>query len=223
MRIFLFFILTSLVYSQVFNKDSEQINSTRHIQNIKFASTTSTVFTFDNISKNKKIALTTFFISSNKNLNFNSSSVLMGSIKISWNLNLTGRMSANSYQKRAINIYGWGLSYKPGKEEKFSPWNFGVNSAIYRSYNNVRFSSLNLSIIRKILWRNIDLFLGVSSSNVKGIDYQFEKNLGSQNFEYNHSNLIMGTTINFVGINILTKYYYNVDNYAILIGLQKEF
>ena len=54
--------------------------------------------------------------------------VIAGSIKISWNLSIAGRMSAFSNQKNAINIFVLGLAYKAVKEDNFSRWNFVVIS-----------------------------------------------------------------------------------------------
>ena len=155
--------------------------------------------------------------------NLNLIPVLLGSIKISWNLALTGRMSAFSNKNKAINIYGWGLSYKPGREDKISPWTFRANSGIYRSFNTIRSSSFSLSLSRNIYLKNFDILLGFSSNNVKGINYQDSQSIVSQNFKYNFNTIIFGTTIDFMGIKILPSFNYNSKNFKMLIGLQKEF
>ena len=145
--------------------------------------------------------------------NLNMIPVLLGSIKISWNLALNGRMSAFSKENKAINIYGWGISYKPGKEDKISPWVFRANSGIYRSFNMIRSSSFSLSLSRDIYLKNFDILLGFSSNNVKGINYQDSQNIVSQNFKYNFNTIIFGTTVDFMGIKILPRINYNSNNY----------
>jgi hypothetical protein len=219
MRTFLCLIFTSLIYSQVVNSEIESINPEQQLKDIKNFSTASTIFSFERLGRNKNIALTSFLVAGNQNSSFRRAQVLVGSIKISWNLDLIGRMStAYSNKNNALNIYGWGISYKPGKEEKISPWSYGINSGVSRLYNINRSSSFSLSIMRSVLLNNYSFSLGVSSVNVKGVNYSV-----GQNFQYNFSNFIIGTTINFSGIKVLPNYTYSSNNSMISVGLQKEF
>lgn len=219
MRTFLCLIFTSLIYSQVVNSEIESINPEQQLKDIKNFSTASTIFSFERLGRNKNIALTSFFVAGNQNFSFRRYQVLVGSIKISWNLDLIGRMSsAYSNKNNALNIYGWGISYKPGKEEKISPWSYGINSGVSRLYNINRSSSFSLSIMRSVLLNNYSFSLGVSSINVKGVNYSI-----GQNFQYNFSNFIIGTTINFSGIKVLPNFTFSSNNSMISIGLQKEF
>ncbi len=132
-------------------------------------------------------------------------------------------MSAFSNEKKAINIYGWGLSYKPGAEDKLSPWTIMANSGIYRSFNMIRSSSFSLSLSRNISMKNFDILLGFSSKNVKGMNYKDNEDIVPQNFKYNFNSIIFGTTVDFIGIKILPSINYNSDDFTMLIGLQKEF
>jgi len=219
MRTFLCLIFTSLIYSQVVNSEIESINPEQQLKDIKNFSTASTIFSSERLGKNKNIALTSFFVARNQSPSYQRAQVLVGSIKISWNLDLIGRMSsAYSDKNNALNIYGWGISYKPGKEEKISPWSYGINSGVSRLYNINRSSSFSLSIMRSVLLNNYSFSLGVSSVNVKGVNYSV-----GQNFQYNFSNFIFGTTINFRGIKVIPNYTYSSDNSMISVGLQKEF
>jgi hypothetical protein len=219
MRTFLCLIFTSLIYSQVVNSEIESINPEQQLKDIKNFSTASTIFSSERLGKNKNIALTSFFVARNQSPSYQRAQVLVGSIKISWNLDLIGRMSsAYSDKNNALNIYGWGISYKPGKEEKISPWSYGINSGVSRLYNINRSSSFSLSITRSVLLNNYSFSLGVSSINVKGVNYSI-----GQNFQYNFSNFIIGTTINFSGIKVLPNFTFSSNNSMISIGLQKEF
>ena len=219
MRTFLCLIFTSLIYSQVVNSEIESINPEQQLKDIKNFSTASTIFSSERLGKNKNIALTSFFVARNQSPSYQRAQVLVGSIKISWNLDLIGRMSsAYSDKNNALNIYGWGISYKPGKEEKISPWSYGINSGVSRLYNINRSSSFSLSIMRSVLLNNYSFSLGVSSINVKGVNYSV-----GQNFQYNFSNFIIGTTINFSGIKVLPNFTFSSNNSMISIGLQKEF
>ena len=230
MRFTFYLILSSLIFAEASASNTDQLNNTLNSTNrfeekayVKNATIASTVSSHIIISNNKNIALAGFLLSANKNTNFNLSPVLLGSIKISWNLALTGRMSAFSNEKKAINIYGWGLSYKPGAEDKLSPWTIMANSGIYRSFNMIRSSSFSLSLSRNISMKNFDILLGFSSNNVKGMNYQDNQDIVPQNFKYNFNSIIFGTTVDFIGIKILPSINYNSDDFTMLIGLQKEF
>ena len=230
MRFTFYLILSSLIFAEASASNTDQpnsiLNSTNRFEEkayVKNATIASTVSSHITISNNKNIALAGFLLSANKNTNFNLSPVLLGSIKISWNLALTGRMSAFSNEKKAINIYGWGLSYKPGAEDKLSPWTIMANSGIYRSFNMIRSSSFSLSLSRNISMKNFDILLGFSSNNVKGMNYQDNQDIVPQNFKYNFNSIIFGTTVDFIGIKILPSINYNSDDFTMLIGLQKEF
>ena len=190
---------------------------------VKNSTIASTIFLPTHIVSNKNIALSSFFISDNKNSDFDSTPVLIGSIKLSWNLSLLGRVSASSNEKKAINIYGWGLSYKPGSEDRKSPWNIGINSGVYKHFNSISSSSFSFSFMRKIYLRKSNVFLGISSNNVKGVNYNINQNIDSQDFKYNFSNFIFGTTIKLKGIKILPIFNYSTDNFVVIVGLQKEF
>ena len=190
---------------------------------VKNSTIASTIFLPTHIVSNKNIALSSFFISDDKNSDFDSTPVLIGSIKLSWNLSLLGRMSASSNEKKAINIYGWGLSYKPGSEDTKSYWNIGINSGVYKHFNSISSSSFSFSFMRKIYLRKSNVFLGISSNNVKGVNYNINQNIDSQDFKYNFSNFIFGTTIELKGIKILPMFNYSTDNFVVIVGLQKEF
>ena len=230
MRFTFCLILASLIFTEASALNTTQPISIFNSNNpdeekayVKNAAIASTVSSHIQIGNNKNIGLASFLISANESANLNLIPVLLGSIKISWNLALTGRMSAFSNKNKAINIYGWGLSYKPGREDKISPWTFRANSGIYRSFNTIRSSSFSLSLSRNIYLKNFDILLGFSSNNVKGINYQDSQSIVSQNFKYNFNTIIFGTTVEFMGIKFLPSFYYNSNNFKMLIGLQKEF
>ena len=77
--------------------------------------------------------------------------------------------------------------------------------------------------MRIVTLNNYSVTLGVSTNNVKGINYKAEQKLDSENFQNNFSNVIIGTTINFMGIKLLPSYVYNSNKSIVSIGLQKEF
>ena len=230
MRIPFCFIFSSLIFAQVnksFPLELNRIQSLDSFDNkklyIKNSSLASTLFLPMYSGRNKNIVLSNFMILGETDSKIELTPVIAGSIKVSWNLSIAGRMSAFSNQNNAINIYGWGLAYKPGKEDKLSPWNFGLSSGVYQSFNKIRTSSFSLSIIRTISLSKLDVFMGISSSNVKGIDYSIDQKSDSQNIQKIFNSFLIGTTFEFRGIKVLPAVNYSVDSFVMAIGLQKEF
>lgn len=230
MRILFCFIFSSLIFAQVNKPFLVELNRIQSLESfdskklyIKNSSIASTLFLPIYSDRNKNIALSSFMVLGEKDSEVELAPVIAGSIKISWNLSIAGRMSAFSNQKNAINIYGWGLAYKPGKEDKLSPWNFGVSSGVYQSFNKLRISSFSLSIIRTISLSKRDAYIGIYSNNVKGIDYSIDQKLDSQNIQKNFSSFLIGTTFKVRGIKVLPTVNYSVDSLVMAIGLQKEF
>ena len=93
--------LTTSQPNSIFNSNN-QVEEKAYVKNATIASTVSSHI---QIGNNKNIGLASFLISANESANLNMIPVLLGSIKISWNLALIGRMSTFSNKNKAINIY----------------------------------------------------------------------------------------------------------------------
>ena len=103
MRFTFCLILASLIFTEasalnttqpigIFNSNNPN-EEKAHLKNAAIASTVSSHI---QIGNNNTIGLASFLISANESANLNLIPVLLGSIKISWNLALTGRMAACS-------------------------------------------------------------------------------------------------------------------------------
>ena len=110
MRFTFCLILASLIFTEASALNTTQPISIFNSNNpdeekayVKNAAIASTVSSHIQIGNNKNISLASFLISANESANLNLIPVLLGSIKISWNLALTGRMSAFSNKNKAIN------------------------------------------------------------------------------------------------------------------------
>ena len=135
-------------------------------------------------------------------------------IKISWNLLIKGRMANFSSDKRAIQMYGWGLTLKPGSMEEPSQWRILFDSGRINSNNQFRLSAMSFSIIKFFKWNNFILNSGFGTNMINVFTYNQSDNY---NFQTNYFSLglsakllgirlspqvIVGSKINFISISI---------------------
>ena len=135
-------------------------------------------------------------------------------IKISWNLSIKGRMANFSSDKRAIQMYGWGLTLKPGSMEEASQWSILFYSGRINSNAQFRLSAMSVSVIRFYKWNNFQLHSGFGTNMIDVFTYNSSDNY---DFQTNFINLglstklfgltlspqvLVGSKINFISISI---------------------
>ena len=135
-------------------------------------------------------------------------------IKISWNLSIKGRMANFSSDKRAIQMYGWGLTLKPGSIEEPSQWRILFDSGRINSNAQFRLSAMSVSAIRFYKWNNFQLHSGFGTNMIDVFTYNSSDNY---DFQTNFINLglsaklfgltlspqvLVGSKINFISISI---------------------
>ena len=92
-------------------------------------------------------------------------------IKISWNLSMRGQIANYSSDKRAIQMYGWGLTLKPGLIDEPSKWRILFDSGRINSNGHFQLSALKLSVIKFFTWNNYKLHSGFGTNFVKVLAY----------------------------------------------------
>jgi len=219
MRFILYALLCTSIFSQ--SVQSSFSSNKKRTVFIEYAGSISTVFSPIEINQNNNVLLISHIIAGNDDLPI--SPVLIGKIKISWNLSLTGRTTAFSSSKRAFHSYGWGLSFKPGQPEENSPWSFHYNSGNFRSYDMLSASSASSSIVRKISLNKLSLFIGYTANTTKGIDYTSSKSINSKTFNEKHSYFTLGTIITIKGIKLFPSFAYGTNHKILSIGFQNQF
>ena len=135
-------------------------------------------------------------------------------IKISWNLSMRGQIANYSSDKRAIQMYGWGLTLKPGLIDEPSKWRILFDSGRINSNSHFQLSALNLSVIKFFTWNNYKLHSGFGTNLVKVLTYNTLDNydlqtnyisfgLSTKLFGFMLSpQILFGSKINFISISI---------------------
>ena len=135
-------------------------------------------------------------------------------IKISWNLSIKGKMANFSSDNRAIQMYGWGLTLKPGSIEEPSQWRILFDSGRINSNKQFRLSAMSVSIIKFFAWNNLKLNSGFGTNMVNVLSYNISENY---DFQTNYISfglstklfglvlspqVLFGSKINFISISI---------------------
>lgn len=135
-------------------------------------------------------------------------------MKISRNLSIRGKIANYSSDKRAIQMYGWGLTLKPGSIEEPSKWRILFDSGRINSNGHFQLSALKLSVIKFFTWNNYKLHSGFGTNLVKVLTYNTLDNfdlqtnyisfgLSTKLFGFMLSpQILFGSKINFISISI---------------------
>jgi len=130
---------------------------------------------------------------------------LHSQIKVSWNLTLRGRMAAYSGKEGAVQMFGWGVTLKPGKKEEPSKWIINYDSGHLNSYDEVKVSSLQVMAVRELVWNKNPIFLGIGLNILKAVPYE-SAGVNFQGKTEIQTNLIsIGTAISFSGFKAIPQ------------------
>jgi|TARA_Y100000310_G_scaffold63867_1_gene59310 hypothetical protein len=119
---------------------------------------------------------------------------IQGQMKVSWNLSIRGRMAAYSAKEGAVQMYGWGLSLRPGKEDTPSKWVVHFDSGRLNAHGELKVSALQVSATRSIVWKKFPLYFGMGM-NILNAE---PKSKGKEEFQTNF--FYVGTTTSFMGL-----------------------
>ena len=130
---------------------------------------------------------------------------LQGQLKVSWNLYLKGRMTAYSGKEGAVQMYGWGLSLKPGKEDVPSKWVINFDSGRLYSHDQVKVSALQVTAERELSWKKFPIYLGFGMNMLSADPYlQFEDNY-MEKVEIQTNFINIGTSATFFGMQAIPQ------------------
>ena len=130
---------------------------------------------------------------------------LQSQLKVSWNLYIKGRMTAYSGEEGAVQMYGWGLSFRPGKEDTPSNWIVNFNSGRLYSHDQVRVSALQVNVERKLNLKKIPIHLGIGMNILNANPYlQFEDSY-MEKVEIQTNFINVGSSTTFFGMQLIPQ------------------
>jgi len=130
---------------------------------------------------------------------------LQSQLKVSWNLYIKGRMTAYSGKEGAVQMYGWGLSFRPGKEDTPSNWIVNFNSGRLYSHDQVRVSALQVNVERKLNLKKFPIHLGIGMNILNANPYlQFEDSY-MEKVEIQTNFINVGSSTTFFGMQLIPQ------------------
>tara|TARA_S200000501_G_scaffold193835_1_gene182621 strand:- start:676 stop:1338 length:663 start_codon:yes stop_codon:yes gene_type:complete len=140
---FLFFF--TIVYSQWASFDNNNLNLDDKNTVNSFAAAIST-FNVLPIDKTDNFSLGSIIVGGVNNNYY--APIFYGQTRLTWNLFLRGRMSVFSSNKKAVQLFGWGLSLNPNKEESLANWLVSFDSGFLSAHNQIDLSAMKFSVDR---------------------------------------------------------------------------
>ena len=155
------------------------------------------------IPKDRRIAIGTTM-----NKNFSNSGVIPiihGEIKVSWNLALRGRMASYGANEGVVQLYGWGISLTPGKEDAPLKWTVLFDTGRLNAYNQLKLMSLQFMGRRSIDWRGIPIQIGLGVNMTKADPFGMTGNASPSRRKVQTNFLNVGTSLQVFGLNIIPQ------------------
>ncbi len=144
--------------------------------------------------------------------------ILQGKIKISWNLSIKGRMASFASNERSIQMYGWGLTFKPGSVDEPSQWRILFNSGSLNSHNQLKVSSISSTAVRLVKWKTFPIHYGFGTNIINGISLQ-----ESNNYKLHYNFILFGLSKNFSGLVVSPQILLGRNNNYFSINILGSF
>ena len=173
------------------------------------------------IPKDRRIA---FGASFNKGLSNKGFTPLIHSkIKVSWNLSLRGRLIGYSAEEGTVQLYGWGLSLIPGKEDDRSNWVISFDSGRLNSHNQIKLTSYQFMGKRSLKWEKMtfQIGLGMNFTHVDQLGIMISEKPTRSKLQSNFVNI--GTTLMISGLKVIPQLRINSDYNLISISIVDTF
>ena len=131
---------------------------------------------------------------------------------------MRGQIANYSSDKRAIQMYGWGLTLKPGSIEDPSKWRILFDSGSLNSHNQLKISSMSTKAVRRAEFKNFPIYYGFGTNILNGISL---KTLN--NYELHSNFLLFGLSKNVFGIIVSPQILVGGENNYLSISLLNHF
>jgi len=149
--------------------------------------------------------------------------ILQGKVKVSWNLYLRGRMAAYTAKEGAVQMYGWGLSLRPGKEDKPSKWVINFDSGRLNSHDELKVSAIQASAIREIGWNKFPIHLGFGMNILKANQYSFLGNDYPGKTEIQTNFINFGTAVSLSGLEVIPQIWLGSEYAMVSVNIVGKF
>ncbi len=149
--------------------------------------------------------------------------IIHGDIKVSWNLTLRGRMASYGGNEGAVQLYGWGMSLTPGKENEPSKWKVLLDAGRLNAHNQLYLTGLQIMGKRSVEWRGfpIQIGLGMNKVDVNPFGMVEEGSPSKVKLQTNFVNV--GTSFNLFGLKAIPQLWIGANYNLISISVVNTF
>jgi len=149
--------------------------------------------------------------------------LIHGQIKVSWNLTFRGRMASYSSKEGAVQLYGWGFSLRPGKQEALSKWIILFDAGNLTSYNQFKLTAIQAMGVRSLVWKKIPTHIGFGINIINPNQYALTDNEIIVKSKIQSNFIYVGTTFNLFGFKTIPQLWAGSDYNLISISIVDTF
>ena len=130
--------------------------------------------------------------------------IFYGQTRLTWNLFLRGRMSVFSSDEKAVQLFGWGLSLNPNKEESLANWLVSFDSGFLSAHNQIDLSAMKFSVDRFLRYNGkIRYFYGFSLNLLSCSSFQKDSGDFSVRNQLQSNHINIGTLMQIRELNFI--------------------
>ena len=149
--------------------------------------------------------------------------IIHGEIKVSWNLALRGRMASYGANEGAVQLYGWGISLTPGKEDAPLKWTVLFDAGRLNAHNQLKLMSFQFMGRRSIDWKGIPIQIGLGMNMAKADPFGMLGNASPSRIKVQTNFLNVGTSFKLFGLNIIPQLWIGANYNLISMSIVDNF
>lgn len=149
--------------------------------------------------------------------------IVHGDIKLSWNLSLRGKMGNYSAKEGAVQLFGWGMSIKPGKEKNMSKWTLLFDAGQLYSHSQIKIMSIQFMGRRTVKLKGATFQIGLGINMAEGTPLSLVENELLSKIKIQTNFLNMGTSFKLFGLHVSPQIWTNANYNQISISIMDTF
>ncbi len=146
-----------------------------------------------------------------------------GEIKVSWNLSLRGRVASYGASEGVVQLYGWGMSLTPGKEDEPSKWIVLLDAGRLNAHDQLYLTGLQFMGKRFVEWKGIPIQIGLGLNKVDVNPFGIAGEDSPSKVKLQTNFLNVGTSFNLFGLKAIPELCIGANYNLISISIMDTF
>jgi len=149
--------------------------------------------------------------------------IIHGEIKVSWNLSLRGRVASYGASEGVVQLYGWGMSLTPGKEDEPSKWTVLLDAGRLNAHDELYLTGLQFMGKRFVEWKGIPIQIGLGLNKVDVNPFGIAGEDSPSKVKLQTNFLNVGTSFNLFGLKAIPQLCIGANYNLISISIMDTF